>query len=1189
MAKKESEKSIYEKVTPVDQQPRQLEITKQHGKIKFSDVDAKGKLTKRKVSGSVAEKVAENQIRRTWLNPVPLRPTTDLATVRRWTDELALYTEERKVLQDAGAAGAGPARREPRVKLSLDDCNPTLVVGHSQLTAATFSTSGFCYLHSGGRANYGVSSGRWYFECRLGTPLQSELSNGERPENKHFCRIGWSLENSSLQLGEKADDVSSFGFAAMSKCVYHGGREAKVTYRGESCTSGDVVGCFLDLEEGVAYFTMNGLMCLKRRGSGGKKSAQIQLKGHSRGRRYFPHVLVRNMSCAVNFGAWPPWFSPWGCLRSFGTLEGAAATGEVAAQGEAPAVTKAGADLVAGRGSADGAATITEAGADEAADSNDEREDHEDQVDAEEEGEEGGLHPAVAGETGEAATPASPPSPHVVPQAGDGRPELLMMVGLPASGKSWWAEGFARRRAATVIGMHTLAEQLHRRDKLPPGLAEGTPSGYEKERAIYRNLCDYTEQLLIVLLRSVLPAARRGKLVLDQANVHLATRARSLAPFAGDVWRRVAVVCVREQQELTAQLKQRDGSLKEVAASEVAALCETFTLPTAEEGFDEVVFALQRESDARATLEQMQRRFPEQPGKAQPIAKTMPAAATSDEAELAPETVATSATNRASGSAASAAATSARETTASVTDNGAQGPTGDKPPLPQNVCSFCEVVVPGAGWLCHVKGKKHRTKVEQQQLLQAAAAKPGAAKPVGSAAKPGAAKPVGSAAKPGAANPVGSAAKPGAAKPVGSAVRRAEVSPVAPPEKRLKLGAGAPHGPPPQILGPAAGVTSGPPSLQVTARGSGSGEARGRAMLGALGIDQAQGMGARGMGAVLSMRWAAGMQGYRTQQQAWPQGALGTPRAGMQGPAGAQEMMSGLQAASIEGMPSSTEMHGLGGMQGMGGVQGVNEMQSMGGVSGGATEMAAGRVWEAAGGNGDAWVEVVVVWEVAGATEMHGLGGATGMQWYEACMAWEACKGATQMRGMGGMQGFMGMHGMGGVQGETEMYGLGGVQGVMEMHGLGSAQGATGMQSMGGIQGETEMHGLGGMQAATGMQGMGGMQAATGMLGMGGMQAATGMLGMGGVQGRDMQSTMGMQGLGGMQAAAGIQGLGGVQESGGTQRAAEMYKPFKAGKQESEGIQRAAKQETGGTQKAAKIYEAFKAGRLNRLGARMGE
>eukprot|EP00854_Cymbomonas_tetramitiformis_P001550 gene1550-2182_t len=986
MAKKESEKSIYEK----------LEITKQHGKIKFSDVDAKGKLTKRKVSGSVAEKVAENQIRRTWLNPVPLRPTTDLATVRRWTDELALYTEERK------------------------------------LTAATFSTSGFCYLHSGGRANYGVSSGRWYFECRLGTPLQSELSNGERPENKHFCRIGWSLENSrcvpwkkttalgvkgegwsgaeiarekretegsALQLGEKADDVSSFGFAAMSKCVYHGGREAKVTYRGESCTSGDVVGCFLDLEEGVAYFTMNGLMCLKRRGSGGKKSAQIQLKGHSRGRRYFPHVLVRNMSCAVNFGAWPPWFSPWGCLRSFGTLEGAAATGEVAAQGEAPAVTKAGADLVAGRGSADGAATITEAGADEAADSNDEREDHEDQVDAEEEGEEGGLHPAVAGETGEAATPASPPSPHVVPQAGDGRPELLMMVGLPASGKSWWAEGFARRRAATVIGMHTLAEQLHRRDKLPPGLAEGTPSGYEKERAIYRNLCDYTEQLLIVLLRSVLPAARRGKLVLDQANVHLATRARSLAPFAGDVWRRVAVVCVREQQELTAQLKQRDGSLKEVAASEVAALCETFTLPTAEEGFDEVVFALQRESDARATLEQMQRRFPEQPGKAQPIAKTMPAAATSDEAELAPETVATSATNRASGSAASAAATSARETTASVTDNGAQGPTGDKPPLPQNVCSFCEVVVPGAGWLCHVKGKKHRTKVEQQQLLQAAAAKPGAAKPVGSAAKPGAAKPVGSAAKPGAANP------------------------------------------------------------------------------------------------------------------------------------------------------------GLTGMQGMGGIQGATGMQGMGGVQGG--------------------------------TEMYGLGGMQGVTGVH-CVG--GVQGATQMRGMGGMQGFMGMHGMGGVQGETEMYGLGGVQGVMEMHGLGSAQGATGMQSMGGIQGETEMHGLGGMQAATGMQGMGGMQAATGMLGMGGMQAATGMLGMGGVQGGgDMQSTMGMQGLGGMQAAAGIQGLGGVQESGGTQRAAEMYKPFKAGKQESEGIQRAAKQETGGTQKAAKIYEAFKAGRLNRLGARMGE
>jgi ATP-dependent RNA helicase DDX1 len=90
---------------------------------------------------------------------------------------------------------------------------------------------------AGGRATYGITKGKYYYEAEV--------------TDEGLCRVGWSAATASRDLG---NDREGFGF---------GGTGKKSNARnfedyGRAYTKGDVVGCYMDADEGIIHFAVNG-------------------------------------------------------------------------------------------------------------------------------------------------------------------------------------------------------------------------------------------------------------------------------------------------------------------------------------------------------------------------------------------------------------------------------------------------------------------------------------------------------------------------------------------------------------------------------------------------------------------------------------------------------------------------------------------------------------------------------------------------------------------------------------------------------------------------------------------------------------------------------------------------------------------------------------------------------------------
>ncbi|EYC24374.1 hypothetical protein Y032_0014g2474 [Ancylostoma ceylanicum] len=134
----------------------------------------------------------------------------------------------------------------------------------------------------GARCMGGVHTrGKYYYEAKI--------------TRDGLCRIGWSTLRASLDLG--AED-ESFGF---------GGTGMKSTQRkfekyGESFTTGDVMGCYLDLDNGRIWWAKNGKEF--------EIAFRLDTKFSSPHAALHPAVLVQNSSLELNFGDTPFAFPP---------------------------------------------------------------------------------------------------------------------------------------------------------------------------------------------------------------------------------------------------------------------------------------------------------------------------------------------------------------------------------------------------------------------------------------------------------------------------------------------------------------------------------------------------------------------------------------------------------------------------------------------------------------------------------------------------------------------------------------------------------------------------------------------------------------------------------------------------------------------------------------------------------------
>ena len=182
------------------------------------------------------------------------------------------------------------------------NCDLNLVIDADCLLAYPMSEDGFSLLWAGCRANYGVSGSKVAFEVHLSDNCECPSLPKDDPE-PFSLRLGWSLINSPLQLGETQ---FSFAYCSNGKKASNG----QFDEYGESFKAGDSIGAYIDFQsESIAIsFSKNGIdlgqaFFINKNDLKKSYDAEFVVKpDNSSFDLFFPHVISKNIVFEMNFG-----------------------------------------------------------------------------------------------------------------------------------------------------------------------------------------------------------------------------------------------------------------------------------------------------------------------------------------------------------------------------------------------------------------------------------------------------------------------------------------------------------------------------------------------------------------------------------------------------------------------------------------------------------------------------------------------------------------------------------------------------------------------------------------------------------------------------------------------------------------------------------------------------------------------
>jgi len=184
---------------------------------------------------------------------------------------------------------AGPKGVQHAVQLNAADATPDVFVSAASGTAASLSQGGFQHLRSGVRADTGAKAGRYLFEVKV-------LECDPRAENE--LRVGFSTARSSLFLGDGSPENVCFSSEGTYFLADPG--QAKAFEKAGACermTPQKVVGVLLNLDpESPNSMTVSIFL-------DGERAGKPQpVPAHLRGKALYPTLTFRNLTLAVNFG-----------------------------------------------------------------------------------------------------------------------------------------------------------------------------------------------------------------------------------------------------------------------------------------------------------------------------------------------------------------------------------------------------------------------------------------------------------------------------------------------------------------------------------------------------------------------------------------------------------------------------------------------------------------------------------------------------------------------------------------------------------------------------------------------------------------------------------------------------------------------------------------------------------------------
>uniref|UniRef100_A0A3B5LZX1 Uncharacterized protein n=1 Tax=Xiphophorus couchianus TaxID=32473 RepID=A0A3B5LZX1_9TELE len=172
--------------------------------------------------------------------------------------------------------------------------------------------------------------------------------------------------------------------------------------------------------------------------------------------------------------------------------------------------------------------------------------------------------------------------------------EILMMVGLPACGKTTWAIKHAEEnpdKKYNILGTNAIMDKMK-------------VMGLRRQRNYAGRWDVLIQQATQCLNRLIEIAARkRRNYILDQTNVYGSARRRKMRPFEG-FQRKAIVICPTDEDFKERTLKQTNEQGKDVPDHAVLEMKANFTLPEPCDFLEDVGFVELQREDAEKVLKQ---------------------------------------------------------------------------------------------------------------------------------------------------------------------------------------------------------------------------------------------------------------------------------------------------------------------------------------------------------------------------------------------------------------------------------------------------------------------------------------------------------------------------------------------------------------------------------------------------------